>query len=187
MVMRGKVERAVAGVRIAEAALVGDGPCGGGGGEEAGGDDDVATLGRRDHPPGVPGPVIGIQPDLAQPAQAGKRFVALDLRKPEAIALIKELIPQIDVVVENSAPGVMARRGLGYEDLRAINPKIIMASISGFGQTGPMAEKTAFDFIAQAYSGIMHMTGEPETCKDGRPVRIAVGDDYLPARRVQAR
>ena len=98
----------------------------------------------------------------------GKRSLCLDLRRPEAIAAIKELIPQIDVVVENSAPGVMARRGLGYEDLKAINPRIIMASISGFGQTGPMAEKTAFDFIAQAYSGIMHMTGEA----DGPPLFV---------------
>ncbi len=91
----------------------------------------------------------------------GKRSLCVDLRKPEAVAMIKELLPQIDVVVENSAPGVMARRGLGYDDLRAVNPRVIMASISGFGQTGPMSSKTAFDFIAQAYSGIMHMTGEP--------------------------
>ncbi len=98
----------------------------------------------------------------------GKRSLCLDLRKPEAVQVIKDLIPQIDVVVENSTPGVMARRGLGYDDLRAINPRIIMASISGFGQTGPMASKTAFDFIAQAYSGVMHMTGEP----DGPPLFV---------------
>jgi len=66
----------------------------------------------------------------------GKRSLCLDLRKPEAVQVIKDLVPQIDVVVENSTPGVMARRGLGYEDLKAINPRIIMASISGFGQTG---------------------------------------------------
>ncbi len=98
----------------------------------------------------------------------GKRSLCVDLRKPEAVALIKELIPSIDVVVENSTPGVMARRGLGYDDLAAINPKIIMASISGFGQTGPMASKTAFDFIGQAYAGVMHMTGEA----DGPPVFV---------------
>lgn len=92
----------------------------------------------------------------------GKRSLCLDLRRPEAIKAIHELIPTIDIVVENSTPGVMARRGLSYEALSAINPRLIMASISGFGQTGPLAEKTAFDFIAQAYSGLMHMTGDPD-------------------------
>lgn len=98
----------------------------------------------------------------------GKRSLCLDLTKPEAIALIKELIPTVDVVVENSAPGVMARRGLAYEDLAAINPRIIMASISGFGQSGPLSSKTAFDFIGQAYAGVMHMTGEA----DGPPMFV---------------
>jgi crotonobetainyl-CoA:carnitine CoA-transferase CaiB-like acyl-CoA transferase len=65
----------------------------------------------------------------------------------------------------------MERRGLGYERLRELNPQIIMASISGFGQSGPLSEKTAFDFIAQAYSGLMHMTGEP----DGPPMLIGAG------------
>ena len=104
----------------------------------------------------------------------GKRSLCLDLRQPEAIQAIKDLLPEIDIVVENFSAGVMARKGLGYADLAAINPRIIMASISGFGQTGPLAGKTAFDFIAQAYTGIMHMTGEP----DGPPnmVGMAISD-----------
>jgi CoA:oxalate CoA-transferase len=101
----------------------------------------------------------------------GKRSLCLDLRRPEAIAAIKDLLPQIDVVVENFSAGVMARKGLGYDELAAINPRIIMASVSGFGQTGPLAGKTAFDFIAQAYTGIMHMTGDP----DGPPSMVGVG------------
>ncbi len=92
----------------------------------------------------------------------GKRSICVDLRRPEGVALIKELVAHVDVVVENYSAGVMARRGLGYEDLSAINPTIIMASISGFGQTGPLAHKTAFDYIAQAYSGLMHITGPPD-------------------------
>ena len=98
----------------------------------------------------------------------GKRSLCIDMRQPAGIKIIHDLIPTIDIVVENSSPGVMARRGLGYDELSAINPRLIMASISGFGQTGSMAEKTAFDFIAQAYAGFMHMTGEA----DGPPVLI---------------
>ena len=92
----------------------------------------------------------------------GKRSLCVDLRRPEGVALIKELVPHVDVVTENYSAGVMDRRGLGYDDLATINPAVIMASISGFGQTGPLAHKTAFDYIAQAYSGLMHITGAPD-------------------------
>ena len=66
----------------------------------------------------------------------GKRSVCLDLRRPEGVDVIRRLVPDVDVVVENATPGVMERRGLGYADLSAINPRLIMASVSGFGQTG---------------------------------------------------
>ena len=104
----------------------------------------------------------------------GKRSIGLDVTKPEGVAVVKDLVPHVDIVIENYSAGVMERRGLGYEALSAINPRLIMASISGFGQTGPLAHKTAFDFIAQAYSGLMHMTGDPE----GPPTftGIALGD-----------
>ncbi len=101
----------------------------------------------------------------------GKRSLAVDLRSAEGLALIKELVAKVDIVVENATPGVMDRKGLGYEDLKAINPGIIMASISGFGQYGPYRERKSFDFIAQAMSGMMHMTGEP----DGPPYFVGVG------------
>ena len=101
----------------------------------------------------------------------GKRSLAVDLRRPEGIALIKDLVSQVDVVVENSTPGVMVRKGLGYDDLAAINPGIIMASVSGFGQYGPYSGRKSFDFIAQAMSGMMHMTGDPE----GPPYFVGVG------------
>ncbi len=101
----------------------------------------------------------------------GKRSLSVDLTTSEGISLIEDLIPKVDIVVENYSPGVMERRGLGYSRLRQLNPRIIMASISGFGQSGPLSEKTAFDFIAQAYSGLMHMTGEP----DGPPMLIGAG------------
>ncbi|MGH1488780.1 MAG: CoA transferase, partial [Acidimicrobiales bacterium] len=79
----------------------------------------------------------------------GKRSLCVDLGKPDGLALVKSLVPHVDVVVENYSAGVMARRGLGYEDLAAVNPGVIMASISGFGQTGSHAKKPAFDYIAQ--------------------------------------
>ena len=105
----------------------------------------------------------------------GKRSLCVDLTRPEGVALVKELIPHVDVVVENYSQGVMERRGMSYAELSAINPRLIMASISGFGQTGPLTHKPAFDFIAQAYSGLMHMTGDP----DGPPTftGIALGDN----------
>ncbi|MGI9616571.1 MAG: CaiB/BaiF CoA transferase family protein [Acidimicrobiales bacterium] len=101
----------------------------------------------------------------------GKRSLCVDMRSPEAIGLLKELVCNVDVVVENSTPGVMSRKGLGYDDLAAVNPAIIMASISGFGQTGPLSDRRSFDFIAQAITGMMHMTGEP----DGPPYFVGVG------------
>ncbi len=84
---------------------------------------------------------------------AGKRSLALDLKQPAAIALVKQLVPQYDVVVENFSPGVMARFGLDYPALSALRPDLVMCSISGFGQTGPQAHKPAFAPIVHAWSG----------------------------------
>lgn len=105
----------------------------------------------------------------------GKRSICVDLTRPEGVEIVKELVPMVDIVVENYSAGVMARRGLSYDDLAAINPRVIMASISGFGQTGPLAHKTAFDYIAQAYSGIMHVTGDPNG--PPTPTGFALGDN----------
>lgn len=101
----------------------------------------------------------------------GKQSLCLDLRTDEAIAIVRELADHVDVVVENFSPGVMDRKGWGYEDLSSTNPRLIMASISGFGQTGPLRDRPAFDFVAQAYGGIMHMTGDP----DGPPTFVGIG------------
>lgn len=105
----------------------------------------------------------------------GKRSVCVDLRRPEGLSLVKELVPHVDVVVENYSAGVMDRRGFGYQELSAINPELIMASISGFGQTGPLTHKTAFDYIAQGYSGLMHITGDANG--PPMPTGIALADN----------
>ncbi len=107
----------------------------------------------------------------------GKRSLCLDLRHPEAQQVIHRLIPTIDVVVENFTPGVLARHGLGYDDLAAINPGVIMASVSGFGQEGSYRHRSCFDFIAQGYAGVMHMTGEP----DGPPYFAGIGSGDVTA------
>ena len=95
----------------------------------------------------------------------GKRSLCLDYRSDHGRRVVGALLPHVDVVVENFAPGVMARRGLGYDEMQAINPRLILASITGFGQTGTWSHRPAFDAVIQAYSGVMHMTGEP----DGAP------------------
>jgi crotonobetainyl-CoA:carnitine CoA-transferase CaiB-like acyl-CoA transferase len=84
---------------------------------------------------------------------AGKRSLALDLKSPDAIDLVRALVAQTDIVVENFRPGVMDRLGLGYEALRAINPRLIYCSISGYGQTGPSAGRAAYAMIVHAESG----------------------------------
>src|ERR1700689_1030140 len=84
---------------------------------------------------------------------AGKRSVVLDLKKASAISVAKRLAAQSDVIVENFRPGVMARFGLDYATLGALNPRLIYCSLSGFGQTGPDAERPAYAQIVQAASG----------------------------------
>jgi crotonobetainyl-CoA:carnitine CoA-transferase CaiB-like acyl-CoA transferase len=90
---------------------------------------------------------------------AGKRSITLDLKKPKAIEVIKRLAAKADVVVENFRPGVMDGLGIGYETLRALNPKLIYCAVSGFGQVGPQRATAAFDGMIQAMSGLMSITG----------------------------
>lgn len=84
---------------------------------------------------------------------AGKHSLALDLKTPDAIKLVHQLVAEADILVENFRPGVMDRLGLGYEALQAINPRLIYCSISGYGQTGPAAERAAYAMIVHAESG----------------------------------
>jgi crotonobetainyl-CoA:carnitine CoA-transferase CaiB-like acyl-CoA transferase len=94
---------------------------------------------------------------------AGKRSVALNLKDPRGVRIARELATRVDVMIENWRPGTAARLGVGYEDIRAVNPRIVYCSISGFGQDGPMSPRAAYDHIVQAVSGIMSVTGTPET------------------------
>jgi crotonobetainyl-CoA:carnitine CoA-transferase CaiB-like acyl-CoA transferase len=105
----------------------------------------------------------------------GKKSLLLDLKQPAAQAIVKELVPQLDVFVENFAPGVISRLGLGYDVVKAINPRIIMCSVSAFGQTGPLASAPGYDYIGASYAGVLDVLGgEP----DGAPTMpsVAIGD-----------
>ena len=98
-----------------------------------------------------------------------KRSVVLDLRKDEGKRVLERLLATADVLVENFRPGVLTEMGLGEERLAELNPRLITASINGYGSTGPYVDRPAFDFIAQAMSGFMATTGAP----DGEPMRAA--------------
>jgi CoA:oxalate CoA-transferase len=97
-----------------------------------------------------------------------KKSLSLNLKAEKAIGIIKELAKWADIVVENFSPGVVDRLGVGYNDLKAINPRIIYGSISGFGQTGPYSQKPAYDLVCQAMGGYMTITGEA----DGKPYKL---------------
>ncbi|WP_142846280.1 CaiB/BaiF CoA-transferase family protein [Telmatospirillum sp. J64-1] len=92
----------------------------------------------------------------------GKRSIRLDLKTPDGLRIAQDLAAKADVVVENFRPGVAQRLGIDYPTLAARNPSLVYASISGFGQDGPMSRAPAYDIIAQALSGIMSVTGDPE-------------------------
>ena len=100
----------------------------------------------------------------------GKQSVCVDLKRPEGVAIVRELARHADVVTENYSPGVLQRYGLGYDDFRRINPRVIMCSVSGFGQDGPLRHRVGNDTVALAMSGLMHLTGET----DGPPVYVGL-------------
>src|SRR5690606_16078292 len=107
-----------------------------------------------------------------------KRSITLDLRQEAGQDLLKRLVADADVLVENFRPGTLERWGLDYEALARVNPGLVMLSVSGFGQTGPNAQRAGYDRIALAFSGVMDMTGFP----DRPPVRVGVSvADYSTA------
>jgi CoA:oxalate CoA-transferase len=114
---------------------------------------------KVEEPGGEPGRASGLGPDgfsaYFEAHNRGKKSMTLNMRKPEAIEIVRRLVPGCDVVTENYRPGVMERWGLGYEDLKQIRGDIIVASASAWGREGPWAERPGFDHVAQALSGVM--------------------------------
>ena len=107
-------------------------------------------------------------------ANRGKKSAAIDFAKPEGAALVRQLAEQADVVVENFKVGGLKKFGLDAESLRAANPRLIVASITGFGQDGPYADRAGYDFIIQGMGGLMSITGQPDGTPGGGPMRVGV-------------
>jgi crotonobetainyl-CoA:carnitine CoA-transferase CaiB-like acyl-CoA transferase len=107
-------------------------------------------------------------------ANRGKKSVTVNLQQPEGQALVRELAAKSDVLLENYKYGDLARYGLGYEDLRKINPRLIYCSVTGFGHTGPYKERPGYDFMIQGMGGMMSVTGEPDGVPGGGPQRAGV-------------
>lgn len=103
-------------------------------------------------------------------ANRSKESIAINLKHPEGQRIVRDLARQADVLVENYRLGALEAFGLGYEDLAAINPGLVYCSISGYGRTGPRAAEPGYDFVIQAESGLMSITGEPE----GAPMKLGV-------------
>src|SRR5713101_442756 len=104
----------------------------------------------------------------------GKQSLCLDIKNPAGNAIVRDLIPRVDVLVQNYAPGVIGRMGFDYENARNLNPKIIMCSVSTFGQTGPLAPEPGYDFVGQSYAGVTYLSGEEGG--DYFPPALAIGD-----------
>ncbi len=105
-----------------------------------------------------------------QSANRGKHSVCIDFTKPEGQSLIKQLALSSDILIENYKVGGLAKYGLDYASLAALNPRLIYCSITGFGQTGPYAKRAGYDFMIQGMAGVMSITGEP----DGSPMKMGV-------------
>ena len=105
---------------------------------------------------------------LSLAVNRGKRSIALDLKKPEAIEIVRRLVARADVLLENNRPGVADRLGLGWDAMRAINPRLVYVSMTGFGQKGPYAQRVSTDTIGQAFSGMMSLTRDDA----GKPMKI---------------
>lgn len=107
-------------------------------------------------------------------ANRGKQSVAIDMAKPEGQKLLQDLARNSDIVMENFKVGGLKKYGLDYESLKAINPKLIYCSITGFGQTGPYAQRAGYDFMIQGMGGIMSITGQPDGTPGAGPVKTGV-------------
>lgn len=128
--------------------------------------DPVRTMGKRFHGKSL----------YAASMFRNKALISIDLRKPEGQAIVRDIAARVDVVVENFRPGGLEKWGLGYAQLAALNPKLVMVRISGFGQTGPYSQRAGYGVIGEAVSGLRHLTGDP----DRAPSRVAVSmTDYI--------
>ncbi|KAA0573642.1 CaiB/BaiF CoA-transferase family protein [Azospirillum sp. Sh1] len=104
----------------------------------------------------------------------GKRSITIDFERPEGQELVRKLAAQADVVIENFKVGGLVKYGLDYESLKAVNPRLVYCSITGFGQTGPYRNRAGYDFMIQGMGGLMSITGLPDGEPGGGPVKVGV-------------
>jgi len=133
----------------------------------------IEAPGRGDDARAI-GPFVGDHSAYFMSLNRGKESIALDLKNADDRGIFERLLARADVLVENFRPGAMERLGYGWNELRARFPRLIVASTSGFGQTGPYAKRPAYDVVAQAMGGVMSITGQP----GGKPTRVgtSIGD-----------
>ncbi len=164
------INAALAGVRVLDFAQVGAGPMcsmqlGDLGAEVFKIEPPAGDLGRKLGPPWQEGESV-----VSMSFNRNKRSLVIDMKKPESAALVRRMVAQADIVLESFRPGVMARLGIGYEALSAVNPRIVFCSISAYGQTGPWKDKPGVDGIIQAVSGLMSNIGDA----DSPPMKVLV-------------
>lgn len=109
-----------------------------------------------------------------QSVNRNKRSLAIDFQKPEGQAVLHRLVAGADILIENYRTGTLARYGLGYADLKAINPRLIYCSITGFGQTGPYSDRSGYDFLIQGMGGLMSVTGHADGEPGAGPMRVGI-------------
>jgi glutaryl-CoA transferase len=107
-------------------------------------------------------------------ANRGKKSITIDVTRAEGQAIVRRLAERSDVLLENFKVGALARHGLGYDDLAAVNPGLVYCSITGFGQSGPYRNRPGYDFMIQAMGGLMSVTGEPDGVPGGGPMKVGV-------------
>ena len=128
------------------------------------------------------GPPFARAPSVGDPglsayflcANRGKKSVSIDMATKDGQELIRKLAAKCDVLIENFKVGGLAKYGLDYPSIKAINPGIVYCSITGFGQTGPYAPRAGYDFLVQGMGGLMSVTGEPDSAPGGGPVKVGV-------------
>ena len=177
--MTSRANGPLAGIRVLEFGQIAAGPFAGSLLADLGADvvkveNPVGGDGMRGWPPLTRGPDGDVFSENFASVNRNKRSIAVDLKDGASVARLKALAETADVVLENFRSGVLRRLGLGYEDLKVRNPRLVYCSITGYGQKGPYAERGAFDVTVQALSGLMSVTGE-----EGRPpvkCGVPVGD-----------
>ncbi|MEE2690872.1 MAG: CaiB/BaiF CoA-transferase family protein [Pseudomonadota bacterium] len=107
-------------------------------------------------------------------ANRNKRSVAIDIAKPEGAALVRRLAAKADILLENFKVGGLKKYGLDYESVKAINPRLVYCSITGFGQTGPYASRPGYDYMIQGMGGLMSVTGQPDGAPGAEPMKVGV-------------